>query len=189
MLEDSCLALSDLVLLQSYFLSNLTPLELINSQTNTTSSAVSTVSTTEGSGRSTYGGQSRFEKSGSVMVSQSPPNAAFISLSPNSEIFSNRDSKFPSEQGNETEKTDLSFSSTVDSGTGSAKQTRAVSKLVVESGSDKVLFSVDIGSKDMEKFNFPDPAKVKLNDNSDIVLENKVIGEFVNEKPTSCYKG
>jgi hypothetical protein len=181
-LEDSCLALSDLVLLQRYFNSDLNPLDLEISQTKTTS-LFSTVSTTDKV--SADGGQNKFENStGNVMFSQSPV----------SDMLSNRDSNVSSRPDNEGERTGVSFSGIFGSdkmvdGTGSAKQPRAVlqSEMVVASDFDKFLISVEMGKKDTEKSNFADPDKVILKAKSDILLENK--NDIENEKSTSCYKG
>lgn len=130
------------------------------------------------------------------MFSQPPRKASLKSFSVNSEMSSKRDSKFPSEPDNETEKTGLSFSGTIVSGkvvdgTGSGKQPKAVlkSEMVVAPDSNKVLFSFEMGAKDTEKSSFDDPDKVKLNVKSDILLENRVKENIENEKPSSCYKG
>lgn len=157
------------------------------------------VSTTEGGllCESTDGGKDKFEKSeGNVMFSQPPHKASFKSFSVNSEMSAKRDSKLPSELGNETEKTGLSFSGTIVSGkvvdgTGLAKQPKVVlkSEMVVAPDSDKVLFSFEMGAKETEKSSFDDPDKVKLKVKSDILLENRVKDNIESEKPTSCYKG
>jgi hypothetical protein len=55
---------------------------------------------------------------------------------------------------------------------------------------------LELGSKFNEKLIFPAPVKEKLNDSSDISLQNKKKDTFtreqqkiVSDSPSSCYKG
>jgi hypothetical protein len=136
---------------------------------------------------------------------QSTPSSAEVkSFASKSDMLSNRgdptSTLLPSDPRFGTEKTAISFAS-VEHEAFSTGSARAIlrSELLVGSGSETVIFSqgLELGSKVNEKLIFPAPVKEKLNDSSDISLQNKkndAVTPLETQQnnfnsPSACYKG
>lgn len=183
-LEDTCFATSDVILLQNY---------------NHSSTWIDLPTKTGSDGASVNLGVDVLigdEPEKSKLDQSTPTIASARSVSLNDETPSNKDSHWPLEPDNATENNGSGLSSFA---TRSATHSRTVVRselLVVGNGNDKLVFSqgVSIGSNATEKDIFEGPATLKVTE-TDILLQKKEKENIATEKqsdadsPTNCYKG
>jgi hypothetical protein len=201
MLEDSCLSLADLVLLQTYVSSDLIPLK--TSSKITTSSSTTVLS-------DDVGNESGVANASTLKSRQSTPNNTdSMSTSLNSETLSATELTLPHESDSATEKTGLSVPlrfvprSVEQEGTGSVKASAVIAsefKLFSDGPSTLTLSQeVTFESKATDKFTLVDPENVNVTLNRDITLEKLEKNNISLQKPssveveydspTACYKG
>jgi hypothetical protein len=192
-LEDTCLATSDVILLQSLQLSDFILWDSVKTTTSSTSTftLMDLPSKTDSNYSSVDFGVDILIGEKEKFGQSIPTMASANSVSSKDETPSKRDAHLPFEPANATEKTGFEFSSVLR--TGSATQSRTVVRsemVVVGTGNDKVLFSqgLEIGSIATENVTFVGPETLKVTDRSDISLQ-KEKKDSLDTDYSTCYKG